>query len=135
MGGFGMTSRQFTCQNNQCRYCARYLGDRQRHCPKCGTRMLVEKPTLVVTIEGGVVQSISSDQPEAFEGITFRVIDYDTEGADLEYLSTVPQSGVRRELAVVREMSVENLGIDLGGIRAATQADIDKMGGDNEHQG
>jgi hypothetical protein len=37
---------------------------------------------LAITLDGGLIQDIVSDTPEAFEGVEITVIDYDVEGAD-----------------------------------------------------
>jgi hypothetical protein len=45
---------------------------------------------IVITIEGGLVQSVSSDDPRLV-GEAVAVIDYDAEGADPEEIHQVPQ--------------------------------------------
>ena len=45
---------------------------------------------IVVTVEGGLVQSISSDDHKLV-GVKVMVIDYDAEGADPEEIEPVPQ--------------------------------------------
>ena len=45
---------------------------------------------IVVTIEGGIVQGISSDDP-AMVGKEVAIIDYDAEGADPDEVEQVPQ--------------------------------------------
>ena len=53
-----------------------------------------EKPKLAITMEGGIIQSAFSNTP-----IEFSVIDYDTDGADEDELSLVPQNDGRMEEA------------------------------------
>ena len=45
---------------------------------------------IVITIEGGLIQGISSDDPAEI-GKEITIIDYDAEGADAEELRQVPQ--------------------------------------------
>ena len=55
---------------------------------------------IVIAIEGGLVQSVSSDDP-AEQGKAVVVIDYDAEGADPEEIEKVPQGENETEDAVV----------------------------------
>ena len=50
---------------------------------------MTKKPTLVIVLEGGVIQDIVSNAPDSFDNIV--VIDYDTDGADPAELTDVPQ--------------------------------------------
>lgn len=45
---------------------------------------------ILVTVEGGIVQSISTDDPSEV-GKSVAVIDYDTEGLDEDMVCKVPQ--------------------------------------------
>ena len=69
-------------------------------------------PILAVVIEGGLVQTICSDQPEKFAGIDVVVIDYDTDGSD--DLTPVPQgNGTDPVDACVSLWHTEKAGIEL----------------------
>ena len=74
-------------------------------------------PILAVVLEGGVVQCITSDQPEAFAGVKVLTIDYDTEGGDNDRLSLVRQSDGEEVEAFVNEEFVTKAEIDLENIR------------------
>ena len=55
---------------------------------------------IVITIEGGLVQGVSSDDPRLV-GEAVAVIDYDAEGADPEEVHQVPQGDGDAEEAVI----------------------------------
>jgi hypothetical protein len=59
---------------------------------------------IVITLEGGLVQGVSSDDP-AMVGKEVVVIDYDAEGADPEEVVLVPQDeeGGTEEAVVSRQ--------------------------------
>ena len=56
-------------------------------------RECLDAPVLKVAVilDGGLVQHLTCDRPEALPPITFMVIDYDTEGTEEEELVEVPQ--------------------------------------------
>ncbi len=56
---------------------------------------LLPKATLVITMDGGVIQAISSPTPDVFENITIMTVDYDTDGGDPQDVSLVPQEPLR----------------------------------------
>ena len=62
---------------------------------------------IVITIEGGLVQGVSSDDP-AEQGKEVVVIDYDAEGADPEEIQKVPQGDGETQDATIdfREVGV-----------------------------
>ena len=55
---------------------------------------------IVITIEGGLVQGISSDEPKLV-GRQVVVIDYDAEGADADEVVAVPQDQGKTEEATI----------------------------------
>ena len=55
---------------------------------------------IVITLEGGLVQGISTDDPKLV-GTRVVVIDYDAEGADPSEISRVPQGNGKTEDAVI----------------------------------
>ena len=55
---------------------------------------------IVVTVEGGIVQGVSSDDPKLV-GTRVVVIDYDAEDADPEEVSKIPQGNGKVEDAIV----------------------------------
>ena len=55
---------------------------------------------IVITLEGGLVQGISTDDPKLV-GEKVIVIDYDAEGADASEVSKVPQGNGKTEDAVI----------------------------------
>lgn len=55
---------------------------------------------IVITIEGGLVQSVSSDDPRLV-GEAVAVVDYDAEGADPEEIHQVPQGEGDAEEATI----------------------------------
>ena len=62
---------------------------------------------IVIAIEGGLVQGVSSDDP-AEQGKEVVVIDYDAEGADQEEVHQVPQGDGKTQDATIdrREVGV-----------------------------
>lgn len=66
---------------------------------------------LVVVIEGGLVQAVVADRPDVAPVVA--VIDYDTEGFELEDLSHITQSDGCRAKALVVEHCVEPAAINL----------------------
>lgn len=63
---------------------------------------------IVITVEGGIVQGVSSDDP-AEQGKQVVVIDYDAECADPEEIVEVPQGDGSAEDAVVGHMKTGTL--------------------------
>ena len=57
---------------------------------------------IVITIDGGLVQGVSSDEPKLV-GQEVIVIDYDAEGADPDEVQKVPQGKGKTEEAVFDE--------------------------------
>ena len=55
---------------------------------------------IVITLEGGLVQGVSSDDP-AEQGKKVVVIDYDAEGADPDEVEKVPQGDGETADAVI----------------------------------
>jgi hypothetical protein len=84
---------------------------------------LADIPKVVVTLDGGVVQSIL-----ATDGTPVRamVIDYDTEGADESDLTPVPQGEGRTVLAFVRERAVDMISAPEMAALFATAGDEDE---------
>lgn len=66
---------------------------------------------LAVVIEGGLVQAIVADRPEAVPSVA--VIDYDTDGFEPEELRYITQSDGTKSTALVVEHYVERAAIDL----------------------
>ncbi len=60
---------------------------------------------IVITLEGGLVQGVSSDDPNLVGGEAV-VIDYDAEGADPDETAHVPQGGGETEEAVISRREV-----------------------------
>jgi hypothetical protein len=60
---------------------------------------------IVITIEGGLVQGVSSDEP-GLVGQEVIVIDYDAEGADLMEVVLVPQGDGDAEEATLAKLAV-----------------------------
>jgi len=42
------------------------------------------KPSLMIIMNGGLIQGVISDHPESFEGVELAVVDFDCEGTDEE---------------------------------------------------
>ena len=78
-----------------------------------------------IVLDGGLVQAVVSDNPEALANADILVIDYDTEGADISDLSIVLQ-GDRKTVAFacVHRESIERAEIDLSGVRDPTPEEI-----------
>ncbi|QOX80907.1 hypothetical protein FY034_18065 (plasmid) [Trichlorobacter lovleyi] len=74
-----------------------------------------QPPYLAVVIDGGLVQSIISDNPEYFAGVKTMVIDYDTDSLDPdnETLGLVEQDDGTIAIAYMRGDAVEASGINL----------------------
>lgn len=60
---------------------------------------------IVITVEGGLVQGISSDDP-TLVGHPVVVIDYDSEGADPDEVEQVPQGNGKVEEATISSHEV-----------------------------
>lgn len=55
-----------------------------------GAAARAETPQFVVVMEGGVIQSVNSVDPD-MRGVSLCVIDYDTEGADIDTIKRIRQ--------------------------------------------
>lgn len=66
---------------------------------------------LAVVLEGGIVQSVIADRPEAAPAVA--IVDYDTEGQPTEDLCDITQSDGSRSKAYVIEPWIEPARIDL----------------------
>jgi hypothetical protein len=80
-------------------------GDKDCHSPRKGCERLV------VVIEGGLVQTVVADRPEAAPVVA--VIDYEAEGFEPEDLRHIAQSDGSKAKALVVEQCVESATIDL----------------------
>ena len=74
---------------------------------------------LAVVIEGGLVQSVVADQPDAAPSVA--VVDYDTDGFEPEELRYIMQSDGTKSTALVVEHYVEAAGIDLDDVFQNTE--------------
>ena len=79
-------------------------------------------PTLAIVIEGGLVQAVVTDRPEAIR-VNVRIIDYDTDGASDDELSEVPQGDGSFCDAVVDHRDLTEAAIDLHHIVDKTDSD------------
>jgi len=66
---------------------------------------------LAVVLEGGIVQAVIADQPDAAPNVA--VVDYDTDGYDPDELRHITQSDGSQSLGLVIEHFVEPAGINL----------------------
>lgn len=82
-------------------------------------------PSLAVIMEGGLVQDIVSDMPEAVKVEAIYVIDYDTEGSDRTDMSFVRQSDGQYAIAFVHDEGIGKAKIDLA------QVDMDDRARDS----
>jgi len=77
----------------------------------------IPTPKLAVVMKGGLIQSIVSDLPEQVLPLEVMVIDYDTDGADDDDISLVPQGdGTEDVRAYARLEQVTKAGIDLASV-------------------
>jgi hypothetical protein len=85
------------------------------------TRISPAKPCmqLAIVMEGGIVQAVIADQPEAAPAIA--VIDYDTDGYESEELCSITQSDGSQSQALVIEHYVEPTRINLDEIFQKTE--------------
>jgi hypothetical protein len=83
------------------------------------------KPKLAIVLEGGLVQCVVSDQPEMFAGLEVLTIDYDTDGADDDEISTVPQADGTEEEAIVGWHDITQATTDLMGIKPLVDESAD----------
>ena len=63
---------------------------------------------IVITIEGGVIQGVSSDDP-AEQGKEVTIIDYDSEGVEPEEIHKVPQGEGETEDALIHHQEIGTL--------------------------
>lgn len=96
----------------------------QEECALCAAKNYIAKieegqPSpinLAIVLDGGLVQAVVTDAPEAFKGVNTMIIDYDTEcpDQDNERLGIVPQGDGKLVSAYICATSIEKAGIDLG---------------------
>ncbi len=96
----------------------------QEECALCAAKNYIVKieegqPSpinLAIVLDGGLVQAVVTDAPEAFKGVNTMIIDYDTDylEKDDERLGIVPQGVGTLKSAYIWSTSVEQSGIDLG---------------------
>ena len=71
-------------------------------------------PTVVIRLDGGLVQTVESDYPSLIPPLKLMVLDFDIEGADREDLLQVPQLGTNdSEEAAGRYETIEKTSIDI----------------------
>lgn len=81
--------------------------------------------TIAIVMEGGVIQSVVSDNPSLVPAnIIIKVIDYDVEGRDSR-LHVVPQDDGTLAEALVYEVAIEQTGISLDGIELVRRRNDD----------
>lgn len=79
-------------------------------------------PRLAIILEGGIVQDVVSDHPDLIKLESLYVIDYDTEGADVDDLLPVPQGGGGTADAAIYQPNITRAEIDLAGMEAEEDA-------------
>jgi hypothetical protein len=79
---------------------------------------------IVITLEGGLIQGISSDDP-AEVGKEVVILDYDSEGADPEEVSLIPQDDDSSEEAII---SRQEIGVLFKPIAEFLHAELKKDG-------
>lgn len=75
---------------------------------------------LAIVIEGGLVQAVVSDQPDVAPSVV--VIDYDTDGFEVEDLCCITQSDCSKAKGLVVEHCVEPAAIDLDEVFQETES-------------
>lgn len=87
--------------------------------------------TLAVVLQGGLVRSVVSDDPDC-PVKTVTVIDYDTDDAGActlrDRAKMVPQDDGSDAIAFVEVMPIERPTIGLSGMRPVTDADLKELG-------
>lgn len=73
---------------------------------------------IVIAVEGGLVQSVSSDDP-AQVGKVVVVVDYDAEGADAEEIEQIPQGEGGTSDAVISRQEIGRLHKQVAGFLKA----------------
>ena len=86
--------------------------DRPEPGPRCSR--------LAVLMEGGIVQAVIADQPEAAPAVA--IVDYDTDGAEGDELQHITQSDGNKSEALVIEHYVERAAIDLDEVFRETES-------------
>jgi len=96
----------------------------QEECALCAAKNYIAKieegqPSpinLAIVLDGGLVQAVVTDAPEAFKGVNTMIIDYDTDCPDQddEPLGIIPQGDGKLVSAYICATSIEKAGIDLG---------------------
>lgn len=76
-------------------------------------------PMLCIVLEGGMVQSVVTNDLNALSDLQIMVIDYDTDGADDRDLIQVRQQDGKMAEAYGHHDTLEQSGIDLGEVAAA----------------
>lgn len=72
-----------------------------------------QQPIVAVVVEGGLVQCLTSNWPDAVPPVTFMVIDYDTEGCDKDEMVAIPQGDGTVENAYAKLEALGKAEIDL----------------------
>lgn len=95
----------------------------QEECPLCAAKNYIVKieegqPSpinLAIVLDGGLVQAVVTDAPEAFKGINTMIIDYDCDAADPhdDTLGIIPQSDGGFTEAFIQKTFIDRAGIDL----------------------
>jgi len=76
---------------------------------------------VVVTVEGGVVQSVVADRPEELDVV---VLDYDTQGADEDAIEYIAQPDGSKSDAVLIPIETEHPRISLDEVFAKASATV-----------
>lgn len=82
----------------------------------CERLNTAETPVLAIVMEGGLIQSLVSNVPEAYSGHKLLVIDYDDEGTPDEDLTHIPQQDGSTADAICHMEDVDKATIDLAAV-------------------
>ena len=72
-----------------------------------------KNPTLIIVLQGGLVQDVVSDNPAFFDKVNITVIDYDTDNAEADDTVEVEQEDGSYGEAFVSERSVSQATIPI----------------------
>jgi hypothetical protein len=75
-------------------------------------------PNVAIILHKGLVDAVIVDQPDLLPPLNLMVLDYDTEGADEEEITLVPQSDGKEVEAYVRMEEITPAGINLGEVHS-----------------
>jgi len=112
-GSFGGGAVFVTADDVQCVFTGDWLEEHIRKAENGNGLADGDKTILGIVIANGGVSNVVSDHPERFKNVNVAIIDYDTDGADEDCLTDVPEISGASEMAHVSLQPITDTIIDL----------------------